>query len=103
MNSTFVIDANILMSILISGKASHKPLLNHYNFIAPEFVLVEIEKYSTTILQKTKMKDDTFWAWSLYVFSQVTILPNYLLSKESLQKSNQLLQNIDLKDTSYVD
>jgi hypothetical protein len=33
----FVIDANVLMSILISGRASYKPLLATYNFLVPDF------------------------------------------------------------------
>ena len=40
-----IIDANVLMSILISGKASYRPILTFYNFILPDFALVEIEKY----------------------------------------------------------
>ncbi len=43
------------MSILISGKAIYKPLLNYYNFILPDFALVEIDKYKETIFEKTKM------------------------------------------------
>ncbi|TAE59694.1 MAG: DNA-binding protein, partial [Bacteroidetes bacterium] len=40
----FVIDANVLMSILISGKGGYRPILSFHNFILPEFALVEIEK-----------------------------------------------------------
>ncbi len=56
----FVIDANILMSILISGKASYKPLLTYYNFVLPDFVLIEVEKYKHILKSKTKMQNDEF-------------------------------------------
>ncbi len=98
----FVIDANILMSILITGKASYRPLLSYYNFILPDFVLVELEKYKEVLKSKTKMQEDEFLQWSYFVFSQLTILPNYTLSKESLEKSEKLLDKIDLKDVTYV-
>lgn len=38
----FVIDANVLMSILISGKSSYKPILSYFHFKLPEFALVEV-------------------------------------------------------------
>lgn len=98
----FVIDANILMSMLISGKASYRPLLTYYNFILPDFVLVELEKHKEVLKSKTKMQQDEFLQWSYFVFSQLTILPNYTLSKESLEKSEKLLDKIDLKDVTYV-
>ncbi len=73
----FVIDANILMSILISGKASYRPLLTYFNFILPDFVLVEVEKYKHILRTKTKMQDEEFLQWTYFVFSQITILPQY--------------------------
>ncbi len=36
------------------------------------------------------------------MFSQLTILPQYVLYEESLEKSKKLLDKIDLKDLSYV-
>ena len=98
----FVIDANILMSILISGKASYRPLLACYNFILPDFVLVELEKHKDALKSKTKMKEDEFLQWNYFVFSQLTILPNYTLNQESLEKSERLLEKIDPKDVTYV-
>ncbi len=98
----FVIDANILMSMLISGKASYRPLLTYYNFILPDFVLVELEKHKEVLKSKTKIQEDEFLQWSYFVFSQLTILPNYTLKPESLEKSEKLLEQIDLKDVTYV-
>jgi len=98
----FVIDANILMSILISGKASYRPLLSYYNFILPDFVLIELEKYKNTLKHRTKMQEEEFVQWTYFVFSKITILPQYVLKQESLDKAMQLLQKIDLKDTTYV-
>jgi predicted nucleic acid-binding protein len=98
----YVIDANILMSMLISGNASYKPIFEFYDFYLPEFVLVEIEKYKSQLLSRTKMNEDEFFKWSILVFSKITVLPNYILSLESLEKSNLLLNDIDIKDTAYL-
>ncbi|MFY8188749.1 MAG: PIN domain-containing protein [Flavobacterium sp.] len=98
----FVIDANVLMSILISGKSSYKPILSYFHFKLPEFALVEVEKYEPILRSKTKMQDDEFLQWTYFVFSQLTILPKYTLTKESLEKSLKLLSKIDIKDVTYV-
>ena len=98
----FVIDANILISILISGKASYRPLLSYYNFILPEFVLIEVEKYKQTLQTKSKLHDEDFMQWTYFVFSEITILPQYALSEKCLHKSKLLLEKIDLKDVTYV-
>lgn len=98
----YVIDANVLMAILISGKASYRPLLTYYNFILPDFVLIEVEKYNEVLKSRTRMQQDEFLQWTYSVFSQLTILPQYVLSQESLQKSKRLLEKVDLKDTAYV-
>jgi predicted nucleic acid-binding protein len=71
----FVIDANILMSILICGKASHRPLLMYYNFILPDFMFAEVEKYNAVLRRRTKMQEDEFLQWTYFVFSRITILP----------------------------
>ena len=48
------------------------------------------------------MQEYEFFQWSYFVFSELTVLPNYILSTESLEKSEKLLDKIDLKDVSYV-
>lgn len=100
--TNYVIDANILMSMLISGNASYKPILEFYDFYLPEFVLVEVEKYKSQLLLRTKMNEDEFFKWSTLVFSKITVFPNYILSPESLEKSHLLLNDIDIKDTTYL-
>jgi len=98
----FVVDANVLMSILISGKAGYRPILSFNNFIFPDFVLVEIEKYKDILKSKTKLSGNQFIEWTYFVFANLTILPQFVLEQNILEKSEQLLKNIDLKDISYV-
>ena len=44
-----VVDANVLMSMLISGKAIYKTLLSDYTFFSSDFAFIEIEKYQRII------------------------------------------------------
>ena len=98
----FVIDANVLMSILISGKAGYRPILTFNNFILPDFALIEVEKYKDILKDKAKMSEIQFIDWTYFVFTQLTILPQYVLEQSILIKSERLLEKIDLKDISYV-
>jgi predicted nucleic acid-binding protein len=98
----FVIDANVLMSILISGKASYRPILSFNTFILPDFALVEIGKYQDILKAKTRMSEDQFTEWTYAVFASLTFLPQYVLEKTTLAKAEQLLGAIDPKDISYV-
>ena len=62
----YMMDANILMSILISGRSDYRPLLTYYNFLLPEFVLVEIEKYSHIIKKKSRRNEQEFLLWTYF-------------------------------------
>jgi predicted nucleic acid-binding protein len=98
----YVIDANVLMSILISGKSIYKPLLSYFNFILSEFALVEIDKYKEIIFEKTSMQKYELINFSYSVFSELTILPNYIMDEDVLKKAVELTKNIDIKDLSYI-
>lgn len=51
----FVFDANILMAILMGGKAFHKVISQTVNVITPDFALIEIDKYHKVITEKSKL------------------------------------------------
>ena len=101
-NLEYVIDTNILMSILISGKANYKPLLKLYNFFLPEFGLIEIDKYQQIIFNKSNLERAEVIEFSYFLFSQITILPNYIFNKPILNKAIELTRNIDIKDATFV-
>ncbi len=98
----FVIDANVLMSMLISGKAIYRTLLKDYNFFSSDFAFVEIEKYQGMIQEKAKLDEDSFQQFSYLVFSQVHFMPAYVIKTESKQKALLLVNDIDVKDAPYV-
>lgn len=102
MKLNFVIDTNIVMGFLISGKASYKPLIRTYNFILPDFGLIEIDKYQDVIFEKTKQERQQLIDFSYFLFSEITVFPNYLLDKEVLKQAIELTKNVDVKDVAFT-
>jgi predicted nucleic acid-binding protein len=98
----FIIDANVLMSMLISGKAIYRTLLKECTFISSDFALIEIEKYNDVIQQKTRLDKDTFQEFSYFLFSNINFMPSYLIDNQVKTKAKLLVSDIDLKDVSYV-
>ncbi len=99
---SYIIDANVLMAILISGKALYKNLFTDYTFISSDFALLEIDKYKETIEQKAKLDPDTFTQYSYFIFSHIHIFPSYIIKQNILKKAIDLVENIDIKDVAYV-
>ncbi|GGD83434.1 hypothetical protein GCM10011514_54360 [Emticicia aquatilis] len=99
---TYIVDANVLMSILISGKAVYRNLLKEYVFLSSDFAFIEIDKYQKVILQKAKLDNDSFKHFSYFVFSNVHFLPNYVIDENVKQKAIALVSDVDIKDVAYV-
>lgn len=102
MMREYVVDANVLISIMISGKSSYKPILTFFDFYSPEFVFEEIEKYKSTIFEKTKLSSEELQRFTFFVFNQVSVIPRIVISDEAIGKALELTKDIDVKDLSYV-
>ncbi|MDZ7899006.1 MAG: PIN domain-containing protein [Arcicella sp.] len=98
----FILDANVLMSMLISGKAVYKSLLKEYTFFSSDFAFIEIEKYKFVIQNKTKNDTENFRNFSYYLFSHVHFIPTYLIEDDVKQKALKLVEDVDIKDVAYV-
>ncbi len=51
----YIIDANVIFSALISGKEIFVKLFENNKIFAPDFILIEIEKYNKVVLKKSKL------------------------------------------------
>ncbi len=98
----FILDANVLMSMLISGKAIYKSLLKEYTFFSSDFAFIEIEKYQEMIQNKTKIDTENFRNFSYYLFTHIHFMPTYLIENEVKQQAIKLVEGIDTKDVAYV-
>lgn len=98
----FVFDANILMAILIGGRAFHRVILETFDVITPDFALTEIDKYSPVIIQKTKLAWPEHSQFAQLIFANVSVIPRYLIETDSVKKATKLVGEVDSKDISYV-
>lgn len=98
----YVVDANVLISIMISGKSTYKPILTYFDFYTPDFVFEEIEKYKLTIFEKTKLNIDELQRFTFFIFNQLSVIPRIVISDEAITKAIELTKDIDIKDLSYV-
>lgn len=73
----YVIDANVIMSVLISGKAQYKPIFKAYHFYAPEYIHRELEEYHSIILTQTRLDTSAFRRYSQEIFEALTIVPDW--------------------------
>lgn len=99
---TYILDANVVMSMLISGRSFYRVVLENDDFIVPEFALTEINKYNQLITDKTRLTLDEHIQYAYSVFSKITVLPYYLLQPDSVAKAFALIGDIDPKDVSYL-
>ena len=98
----YVLDTNIVMSMLISGKSQYLKLLSFFNFVFPQYLLIELDEYQNIIKSKTKFDEQQLKKYAYTLFSLMTVIPSVILSKNALDKAKQLCENIDIKDISFV-
>jgi predicted nucleic acid-binding protein len=102
MKHKYVIDANVLFSAVISGKSVYRLLFSEHTIYLPDFAFLEIEKYKQRILKKTKLSEQEFQEFVLKLLTNVTVIPNLLISQRSLKDAYELCKGIDEKDTVYI-
>ncbi len=102
MNLKYIIDANILMSILISGKSQYINMLSLFDFMLPEFAFVELNLYKDVVIQKTKLDKIQFRQYAYTVFSLIKFAPTFIQQENSIIKATNLCEKVDIKDVGYV-
>ena len=98
----YVIDANVLMGALISGKSVYKTVFGTFDLVMPDFGLVEIEKYRQTIFSKSRLNATELRQFTVDLFEHLTILPNYFLTVDALTEAGRLIADTDPKDIAYL-
>lgn len=94
-----VIDANILFSALIKNSRTRKILFDeNIELFAPEFILVEFEKYKSVILKKTKKSEKEFEQLK-EIFKELIELIPFEDYEFKLNTAKQI--SPDLKDCDY--
>ena len=98
----FVFDANILMAVLIGGRAFHKVIFETFDVITPEYALTEIDKYSDYIVAKSKLNWQEYSRYAHTVFANLTVVPVHLMEPDAVKKASEIVGDVDPKDISYL-
>ncbi len=67
-STNYVLDANVIMAVLISGKAYHREILSAVHCYSIDFVYDEIHKYESVIQSRAKLSEDAFVRFVFDVF-----------------------------------
>lgn len=92
----YIIDTNILMSILISGKSSYKPIVMFNRFVTIDYIFKEIDEYKERIFDKSKLERNQLVEYTNQILSRITVLPRYVVSEVNIRKATDLTKDIDL-------
>ncbi|WP_020601851.1 PIN domain-containing protein [Spirosoma spitsbergense] len=101
-STDYVLDANLIMSILISGKAYHREVLTETRCCSIDFVFDEISKYEAVIQTKAKLSKISLQHFVFDIFSLITVVPSFVINDEDWQYAAKICQTIDSKDVAYV-
>ena len=95
-----VVDANVILSCLISGNTAQLIFSPRIELFAPEFMLIEIKRHKGEILKKSKLSDDEFELLFLLIEKHIQIVQkSYFI--HLLPKARQLMRE-HLKDVPYI-
>lgn len=100
-----VVDINVILSSLLTKGNSFSvfainSLLNKIEFVAPEFLLIELENHKEEIKERTKMSNDSFEENFNFVLSQITLIPDSEFH-EFIEKAKEILKGHE-KDFPYL-
>lgn len=100
-----VVDVNVVLSSLLTkGDSSEvfklNSIFNKFEFIAPEFLLTELEKHKEEFFKRSKLSKEEFDESLEFVLEQINFIPKSEFS-EYVSKAEEILAE-HLKDVPYV-
>ncbi|GAA4399946.1 PIN domain-containing protein [Nibrella viscosa] len=100
--TSYILDANILFSGILSRKPVYRALFSTYVFYIPDFALIELEKYRALIRKKAGTESEQLKEFILFIFSRLIVVPAYIVSDANKVHAAELVKTIDPKDIAYV-
>ncbi len=98
----YILDTNILMSILISGKSGYKPIVMFNKFVTIDYIFKEIDEYKETIFNKSRLERNQLIEYTNQILSKITVLPRYVVCEENIKKATDLTKDIDFNDVWFI-
>ena len=100
-----VVDVNVIISSLFNKGDSLNvfvlnSVFNKFDFVIPDFFLVELNKHTERIQKKSKLHSDEIIKVAEYVMKQISIIPQSEF-EEFLPESKEIAKD-HLKDFPYI-
>jgi predicted nucleic acid-binding protein len=87
---------------MLSGKSFYKTLFRNNNFYTPDFIFIEMQKYEIQIVNNTKLEIDQLISYTKFLFNNLIVYPNLVITIKSKQNAYDLIKDIDIKDITYL-
>ena len=98
----FIIDTNILISILLKDSKTREILLNEsFNFYIPEIILSEVNKYLPYIIQKSELTEEELKELLNTLLENLILVPIDEYEKK-MDKGMEIIGNIDENDSQFI-
>ncbi len=100
-----VIDVNVVISSLLSRGDSFNvfvlnEIFNKFNFIAPEFLLIEFEKHREEIIKRSKLDEDKAQEVINFVIDKITFVSDFQFN-DKIKEAKKILKDHE-KDAPYL-
>lgn len=101
-----VVDTNIVFSALMNADNMMGEILlnadDRLRFCAPELLVEELDRYSVKLQKASKLSSRQLGESRVRVMASITLVSEYLISKESWKEAYDLTKDIDEHDTPFV-
>ncbi|MFC6269032.1 PIN domain-containing protein [Frigoriflavimonas asaccharolytica] len=101
-----IVDTNIVFSTLLNPNSLIGELLmnvqDEITFVAPEFLIDEIEKYNEKIEKHSKLNQHSINLLKSSIWKVINFMSEENIFEENWKKAFELLKNIDPKDTPFL-
>lgn len=95
-----VIDSNRVIAALIKDSTTRNILFdNKFEFIAPDAITIEINKYKTTIIEKADVREGEFDVLLSLIFEHINIVPQNEYNEFVTKFQNEIN---DPNDVPYI-
>ena len=96
-----LIDTNIIIAALIKNNKAREVILSgKFEFVSPEFVLEEVNKYKKYICDKAKISSEVLDLVVNIIFEKITLVPKEEYD-EFIEEYREIMER-DVKDIPYV-
>ena len=95
-----VIDSNRIVAALIKDSTTRNILFNNnFEFVAPDSIIIEVNKYKDTIIEKSRLTEKEFDMLSSLIFEHIGIIPQNEYNGFVAQFKNEIK---DPNDVPYI-